>query len=467
MSSQENKLPNAISSIKSSVRQRIKASLFAGALLSGIASVTASAAIIPVEVVYVGVWDSVGAGNFGPGGAGISAGQKYVIALNYDALSIVSNNVAVLDGAFNPTPNLMTTIDLSAPGNSLNIYVPMAGLDTSGNPFIYEQNQSQHFYYGPNSPVPTLNFQNNTFIGDKNNIIGIEYEGDFAPGAGDNFIELFNTAAPNSPVVSMTAQVLSLGAGVASTDTDLNVSDPPQRLAEAVELMVDAGPDIVYNAASLTQTATAVITQSNDLGAFRTDGEDFIDVSWSPAGTVSGNSNQVGIAASGLTMTTSTTTWSANAAEQMTGKADSDTTNVSYANAIPTLNASAAANGNDVDFIFDANDADLAVNTLIAGFEMLSFTALVDGTIDASIFFADLFSNGSFTYTMADLFAEFGSGPHNLSFFATDKAGAQATALFGLEITGSANPPSIPEPSAILLMFGGLILLWRKQSKRL
>lgn len=465
MSSQSNKLHSAIRRMRYSMKRGINTSLITSALLLGLASNAVSAAII--EVIYVGVWDntSASANPVGNGGPGVSAGQKYVISFSYDTNSIVTNNVSVPDIALNPTTNLMSTINLSEAGNSLDIYVPMAGLD-AGSPFIYTQNETNHFNFGPNSPVPTLNFVNGSSVADKTNIIGLEFEGDFVPGAGDNVIQLFNEAPPGG-VTSMTARILNIFTGQAAGDIDSNVNDSIGKLAEAVELAVDAGPDIVYNAASLIQTATASITQSNDLGAGRVDGEDFIDVTWSPAGTITGNNNEVGIAASGLTMTTSTTTWAANAAEQMTGKTASDTTNVSYANAIPTLNATATANGTNVDFVFDANDADLAVNTLIAGFEMLSLTAFVNTTIDATTFFADLFSGGSFSYTMAELFAEFGNGPHTVDFFAVDKAGARAAFSIGFDVSGNSNPPSIPEPSAILLMFVGLILLWRKQAKHL
>lgn len=464
MSSQSIRLLSAIRSMKSSVKQGIKATLIAGVLLLGTASGVANAAIIPIDIVYVGVWDSTGSGNLvATGGPGVAAGQKYVITLSYDESSVVNNGVNVTDLGGAATGNFMSTIDLSAVGNSLNVYVPMAGLD-SGTPFIYTQDESDHFFFGTNSTMPTLNFIDNSFIGDKANIIGIEFEGDFFQGAGNNVFQLYNTAPPGG-ITSMTAHITNINTGVASTDTDLNVNDSNNQLAEAVELMVEAGPDIVYNAASLTQVSTAVITQSNELGAGRADGEDFVDVNWSPSGTVTGNTNQVEIADSGLTTTTSTATWTANATEQMTGKADSDTLGVSYQNTIPTLNASATVSGTAVDFIFDAGDADLAVNSLIAGFEMLSFSALVDGLVDASGFFADLFSVGSFSYSMNDLLTQFGSGLHTFKFSAMDRAGALADLSFDFEVVGNPNPPSIPEPSAILLMFAALMFLWRKQSK--
>jgi hypothetical protein len=411
----------------------------------------ASAAII--DVIYVGTWDSTSNYNDDNFGSGISPeivyGQKYVISISYDDLSAETNNVALFGG------EQVTTVNLQAGLNSLDVYVPMAAYD-AGTPFIYTQTETDHF--PAFVPMPTLNFVNGSDISDKSNIVGLEFEGDFA-GAGQNFIELYNYSSGGD--IFMSSTIVELNEGVMSTDTNLNSPG----LVEAVELVVDAGPDIVYNAASLIQTATASMTQSNDLGAARSDGEDFVDVTWSPAGTVTGNSNEVGIVDSGLTMTTSTTTWQVDATEQMTGKSDSDTTNVSYANAIPTLNGSATANGTDIDFILNANDADLAVNGLITGFEMLSFTASVNGAIDATAYFANLFDLGSFSYSMADLVAEFGDANHNVLFTAMDKAGDMATAAFDFDVTGTTNPTTIPEPSALLLMCLGLLLLWRRQHK--
>lgn len=410
-------------------------------------TVTTSAFAAPIDIVYVGTWDSVSGAN----ATGILEDQKYVIRITYDDTSTVSNNVDVLDGGFNASGNLMSTIDLSAAGNSLDVFVPMEAFD-AGSPFIYTQDETNHFFFGPNSPVPTLNFFNGSDITDTNNIIGLEFEGDFA-GAGNHFIELFNTA-PQGGSTSMVSQVVDINTGVASTDTN--------GLAFAVDLIVDAGPDIVYNASTLVQTATASFTQSNDLGAARTDGDDFIDLTWSPTGTTSDNNNQVDIADSGLTMTTSTTTWSVSATEQMTLKSDSDTTNVSYDNAVPTLNSSATANASDTDFTLTPGDADLAVNTLIAGFEMLTFSALVDGLIDATTFFADLFNNGTDNISHADLIAAFGSGAHTVLFSVIDKAGAIATSSLDFN-TGSTppNPNPVPEPGVLVMMFAGLMLVWR------
>ena len=420
--------------------------------LSFVLSTTLHAA--QIDIIYVGTWSSVGSGNpLGSGGPGMSAGQKFVVKISYDDLSAVNNNVPVPDSGFNPSGNFMSTIDLSAPGNSLDIFVPMEGLDGS-NPFIYNQNETNHFWYGPNSTIPTLNFVNGSSISNTANIIGLEFEGDFFPGAGDNLIELFNTAPPNG-VTSMQAQVLNLGTGIAAA-----ANNP---FTTAVNLVVDAGPDIVYNASSLIQTANASVTQSNNLGSGRSDGEDFVDFSWSPSGTPVGDNNQVGIADSGLTMTTSTTTWTATGTEQMTGLSASDTTNVSYQNALPTVTASAIANTGSIDFTLNANDADLAVNSFISGFEMLSFAALLDGVSDATAFFSDLFANGIANYTNLQLFNAFGAGSHNVLFTVMDKAGATVTSTVDFVVDRVNSPNPVPTPGVFTLLLVGLLSVFVKR----
>jgi hypothetical protein len=334
-----------------------------------------------INVIYIGTWDSTGSGNStGSGGPGLSTGQKYVINISYDDTSTTTNSVDVLDGFFSPSGNTMSTIDLNAAGNSLDIFVPMEGLD-AGSPFIYTQNETNHLnFFVPN---PTLNFTDGSSISDPNNIIGLEFEGDFFAGAGFNVIELFNTA-PSGGSTNMVSQILNCGdagcfsSSIASTDTN--------GLQTAVGLVVDAGPNVVYNAASLTQGTSSAILQSNDLGAGRSDGEDFIDASWSQTGAATGNDIDVGIANSGLSNTTDTTTWTVDMTEQMTGMTSSDSLNVSYNNAGPTAEAGGTIQFSAANALTGANtsgaevsDADLAVNGVIANFEQVSYTSDADG----------------------------------------------------------------------------------------
>ncbi|MDF2178070.1 PEP-CTERM sorting domain-containing protein [Aliiglaciecola sp. CAU 1673] len=420
-------------------------------------SFSLSAAII--DHTWIGTWGGTGAGNpVGVNGPGMSAGQRFVIRVAYDDASAVTDNVDVLDAFFNPSGELMRTIDLNAAGNSLDIFVPMEGLD-AGSPFIYVQSEADHFpAFIPN---PTLNFVNGSNISNTANLIGLEFEGNFFAGAAQNVIELFNTAPPGGPI-NMQSQIFNL-------DNGLPAVTGSNSLASAVGLAIDAGPDLVYNAATLVQNTSMSVLQSNDLGAARSDGEDFVDVSWTPAGTPSGNDTSVGIADSGLTMTTSTTTWTANATEQMTGKTASDTLNISYDNAVPTLNASATANAGGTDFSMTFADLDLAVNALIAGFESLTFAALLDGLIDATAFFNTLFTTGSQSSSDASLFSAFGAGAHNVVFTLVDKAGAMARA--SVDFTVNTVPQDVPEPGTwLLILLGASLLMLRptagKRSRR-
>lgn len=405
------------------------------------------------DITYVGTWDSTASGNpTGVGGPGLVAGQKYVLRISYNNGSTTTDGVDVLDSFFAPSGNTMRTINLNDAGNSLDIFVPMEGLD-SGSPFIYTQNEGDHFPAFIDNP--TLNFIDGSDISMTSNIIGLEYEGDFVTGAGNNLIELFNTS-PGGSTINMVSQILNLGVGPASNDTN--------GLVVAVDLIVAAGTNVVYDAASLTQTTSTAIGQSNDLGAMRSDGEDFIDAVWTVTGTPDTTNNNdiaVDIVNSGLTMTTSTTSWNVTMTEQMTLGSDSASVIVSYLNDMPTASASAVATAPGTDFTLTADDMDDVVNSIIAGFEMLTITAEVDGSIDATAFFASLiaaatFDTGMQSYTNFELEAVFGAGLHNVVFLVTDKAGDFMTASADFAVEQAAQ---VPEPGSLTLMMLGLLML--------
>jgi hypothetical protein len=407
------------------------------------------------DVTYVASWDSVGSGNaVAVGGPGLSVGQKFVIRISYNDISTTIDDVDVLDAFFSPSGNLMRTIDLTEGSNSLDIFVPMEGLD-SGGPFIYHQDETDHFPIF--IPAPTLNFANGSSISLTSNIIGLEYEGDFVPGGVFNIIESFNTSPPQPDPpdpndINMVSQILNCGdvtcatsPGIASNDTNLDNVNNGSGFAIAVALVVDAGT-VVYNAGALTQTTASIITQSNDLGALRSDGEDFIDAVWVPTGTPTGNDIMVDIINSGLTMTTSVTTWDVTMTEQMTLMSDMDSAMVSYLNAVPTGSASATAVPGGTDFTLMYDDDDLVVNALIPGFEMLTVTALVDGSIPSTLFFAELISTGTQSSTNAALEAAFGTGAHTVVFLVTDKAGASVSPSADFEVVLAVCGNDIVEP---------------------
>jgi hypothetical protein len=297
-----------------------------------------------VDLIFVGTWNTApGSGNStGVGGPGMATGQRFVIRINYDDLSAVTTGVDVLTETFVPSGNKMSTINLNAAGNSLDIFVPMEGLD-SGSPFIYQQNESDHF------PIftfdPTLNFVDGSDISNPANIIGLEFEGNFFSGAGYNVIEIFNTSAGSAAPINLAAQVLNCGdANCASSSIAIRSING---LSNAIGLVAEAGPDLTYTDASPSATTIAAVTTSNDLGAARSDGEDFIDASWSEVGGTSltgstnGNDITVSLANSGLDGATDTTTWQVDMSEMMTLFGGSDTLTAYYdADGDGTINGS-------------------------------------------------------------------------------------------------------------------------------
>jgi hypothetical protein len=416
----------------------------------------------PVDITYVGTWTlSPGAGNpTGVGGPGMSTGQRYVVRITYDDASITTDNVAM-----GGSGDLMRTINLDAGGNSLDIFVPMEGKD-SGSPFVYVQNETNHF--PAFTPNPTLNFANGSNISNTANIIGFDFEGDFNPSfaANQNIIEVFNESS-GPGVINQTSQILNcFDSGCAGSAIAIKGVNA---LAEAVNLVADAGSPIVYSAGALTQTTNSSST-NNDLGAARSDGEDFISSTWSEVGgsnlvgNTAGLNNDIAVAIlnSGLENTIDTTNWQVDLVEDFTLESDSATTMVSYMNANPMVSASATAVATGYNFLAMITDPDTVVNAIIAGFESLALTAAsVDGS-DASAFFNDLLTTGSQSETLAALQAAFGNGMSTVKITGEDLAGAMAMFSFNLDLTGDPGPPEVPAPATILLMLAGLIgLRWR------
>jgi len=416
-------------------------------LVAALAAHPAHAAV--VNKTWIGTWDATGSGNVAAGGPGMAAGQRYVVAVSYDDGSAVTSNVDILTGAFTPSGQTMSTINLNDAGNSLNIYVPMEGLD-AGSPFIYTQNQGNHFpAFVPN---PTLNFVDGAPISDPGNIIGLEYEGDFVAGGNNNIIELFNTTPGAATPVNMVSQVINLGQGPAATDTN--------GLVEAAPVIAD-DTTVTYSAGDLTQT-TSLNAQGNDLGAGRSDGETFLDGAWSIPGTIQANGVDIAvdIANSGLTNTIDNATWNVTVTEEMTGLSDGAQALVDYANASPTAGASGTANATGYDFSFNFDDDDLTVNLIIAAFEVLTIQAFVDGTLTS--FFDLLLGTGAQSALHSELEAAFGLGAHSLEILVEDLAGELATATVSFFVEDTGQPPPVPAPSTLLLLLLGLGVLARR-----
>ena len=453
-----------------------------GLLIAGAVGAT------PVEIIYVGTWSTPGSGNStAVGGPGIGVGQKFVVKIVYDDTAMALDDQPIQTAIRTDSGQDMRTVDLSTAGHSIDIFVPMPGLD-AGSPFIYTQNENTHFSFGPNPPVPGINFENGSDISNTANIIGFEHEGNFVAGAGNNFSQFWTTAADEDAPIEPIMRILNFGVGPAVTSTSI---------AEASAVSIN-NSSVVYDAATLMQT-TSMTFVSNDLGAARSDGENFLTSTWDVTGTTQANNvdQKVLIEDSGLTMTTSTATWNVTLEEAMTGLSDSAQVAVSYMNATPTAGLSAVMTATGFDFGFAFDDDDLIVNTLIAGFEALSVTVLVNGM--ASTFFDTLVNTGIMSVTKQDLFDEFGAGIVNLAISVTDKAGEMASVGTMFEVPDLGGMPgdggmgdggmgdggmadggmadggmadggmgdggtSVPEPSSFMLVLGLLALgLFRRK----
>jgi hypothetical protein len=167
-------------------------------------------------------------------------------------------------------------------------------------------------------------------------------------------------------------------------------------------------------------------------------------------GIQTGDDITVAIADSGLVNTIDTANWQVEFSEQLTDLSGTDTTIVSYANADPTLAASATVQVGGIGFAQTITDADLALIGLIANFEILTEIAL-DGGADVSAFFADLFATGTQSSTYAELEAAFGPGLQTIDFKVTDLAGAMALVSLTFDVT------PVPVPTAAWL-FGSALL---------
>ena len=92
---------------------RIKALIRTLGLL-GLALIFAQpASAVPVDIVFVGTWDSTGSGNTAAGSPGLATGQRYVIRITYDDTSTVTTGVDVLNSFFTPSGDTMQTMDLT------------------------------------------------------------------------------------------------------------------------------------------------------------------------------------------------------------------------------------------------------------------------------------------------------------------------------------------------------------------
>ena len=429
-----------------------------GAALGIAALAGAPASADEVSKVYVGTFSSTV--NADP--SGLVRGGKYVVATRFDTDDLFL--IAADAGRQGIGRNTYAIALDDAPGgtNTYQLFLPTQGYG------VLTQTGQDHFQIDPSyAPTAEIQFFDACTSAETcaAEFRGFELESNFlrannasVPKATDLVFEQF-TADVNlgtTPVTNYLVNVLDEGfGGVTLNSGHLDVRSesgsasggqltPGVFFSEAKEVVAEAGPmPLVYSAVQQTVTTNAGTEQvtdpvapinpgqlrtspsaidnatrqaDNDLGAGRTDKEDFLDFSWTVNGntiggnldgtridrlvedlivanpssqqhgprfanngtrTVSGVNIAVAIQNSGLTSTIDTKTFALAVTESFTGKADTDTLEVSYSNAGPTADAGPA-------LVFDAthltrtadgsvNDPDLAVNSLIPLFEAHSY----------------------------------------------------------------------------------------------
>ena len=259
-------------------------------------------------------------------------------------------------------------------------------------------------------------------------------------------------------------------------------------IEDAQTVQAEAGDPIAYDTANLTRTTDGGTFrngdgtwQDNDLGAARSDGEDFLTHTWTLVGSVEGGASGaalggtdttadrpdiivgvnmgtrsvndvnkiVDIQDSGLQTTTDVATWQVAVSEDITGEdGGTDTVEVSYTNADPVIDAALATPvGNDIQFdlAFHDDDED-AVNALIADFELLE-VAIFSGATDRTASFADLIANGTQTLTQGQLLALFGPGPDSIKIIVTDRVARRD----GTMVMTTVDFDVVPEPAVAWL----------------
>ena len=414
-------------------------------LLIGLASITGMAQAVIVDHTMIGTWNlAPGSGNpTVAGGPDMATGQKFVIKVQYDTAVSVTRDV--LTGSFTDSGQDMTVIELTGGNNTLDIFVPMEGFD-SGSPFIYTQDQDTHF------PAfiaePTVNFLLGSDLSDTNNIIGLEYEGDFVTGSGFNIIEMFNTAAGAATPINQIGQVLNCG--------DASCAGSSIAITQQNSLTAAVGV-VVTNDSVTFDSSMAAQTTGNDLGAGRSDGEDFLGSTWDVSGTTQpdGINIAVELVNAGLTSTIDTTTWNVTVDEQMTDLSGTGEVLVSYANTAPSSTLSATANPTGYDFAYTSDDVDLAINTIIAGFEQVVYSVFVDSI--ATSLFDDLIASGLLSLSNAELLAAFGVGSHLLEVIITDLAGATNTSSATFDVEDVISPIPVPPAFGLMLIALGFL----------
>jgi hypothetical protein len=444
----------------------------------------------PIELIQVGTWTE-NPGNFQPSsGSELQLGGKFVIKTSYDPALTPSSpqdiggqtfHVIELSGGEagatgGSTPN----------GNSFEVLVPMEGFDTGGAPFVYSQTATDHLNF-PGDPYasPNTRIHFDAPGGDPARFVGYRIEGGLVPGALGNFIQIQTEISETGLVDPVASQVVNIRfeENPASYPMVIRSVDG---IASAVPVIAEAGPDLSYDAATLVVTTDGGTSQDNDLGAGRSDKEDFLTHTWTLAGSVENgplgtpllgddvdrtrpdgraveNVNKtVEIANSGLASTTDVATWQIAVTEDLTGlDGGTDTLALSYDNALPIVAlALATPVGDDILFELSVIDADLAINGLgLTDFELLEVELKHEGLPFTA--FAELIDVGVQHVDFDTLVALFGEGDDRLEVRVTDRflrgEGSFVSAFIDFTV--------VPEPGTAVLVLMGLAGLGMRSAR--
>ncbi|MBW2273771.1 MAG: PEP-CTERM sorting domain-containing protein [Deltaproteobacteria bacterium] len=457
-----------------------------------------SASAVPIDLTVIGIW-STNPGSAAPGsGTGLAKGQKFVVKTTYDpdvtpvtettVNGFTYYSVDLAGGGAPPSGG-----GLVSNGNSLDVLIPLEGMDT-GTPFIYASDEFSHGNFPGDpfpSPVPQVHFTDAAGT----NVLGFKMESS-SFGPGGNFVQMQTEIANIDPGDGIPVPTAS-GVAQIRTSSFGMVIRSINSYFDAVPVVAEAGADLAYSVGVQSVTTDGGTFrngdgtwQDNDLGAARTDKEDFLTHDWRLLGSVEGGATDtalvgadadaerpniivapppsgtrtvekvnktVGIVNSGLRSTTDIATWQVGVSEDLTGfDGGTDIVMVSYTNDLTTIATALATPVIDDGILFelDVQDADLAINALgLVDFELVEVELLLDGA--AFVGLLELIATGSQLVELPELLALFGPGSHVLEVRASDRVlrdgSSYVSELIAFEV--------VPEPGTGALLGLGLIVL--------
>jgi hypothetical protein len=277
---------------------------------------------------------------------------------------------------------------------------------------------------------------------------------------------------------------------------------------DALPVQAEAGGNLAYDAGTHSVTTDGGTFrngdgtwQDNDLGAGRSDKEDFLTHEWRLLGSVEGGptdtaligadadaerpniipsespfilqpppdgtrtvekvNKSVSISNSGLVSTTDVATWRVGVSEDLTGfDGGTDILMVSYSNVETTIEKALATSVIDDAILFelDVEDPDLAINGLgLVDFELVEVEILLDGAAFDGL--DELIATGSQLVDHLEAVSLFGVGDHVLEVRASDRVMRQGSSYVSELIAFTV----IPEPGTGILLALGLVGLARRR----